>query len=81
MNSKLLTTLVLLALLLLMTGCDPSLKTGGGAGGSFCRIYEPIPPSEGSGDIIQRNEIAYCALCASDCPKFILDEWEKRRSE
>lgn len=79
MSLRPLMTPVLLAMLLLMSGCDPNLKRGGTGEGSFCRIYEPVPPSEGSGVTIQRNEIAYCVLCAQDCPEIVVDAWKRRR--
>lgn len=78
MSYKRWTTPMLLTMSLTAAGCDPIFKTGE-SGGSFCRIYEPVPVAEGSGDAIMRNETAYCVMCDPTCPDAVVEEWERRR--
>lgn len=80
MNSRLLITLALLIGLSTVTsGCALSSKSGVSAvpSGSFCRIYLPIPTSEGSGPTIERNEVRYCVMCDPTCPDSVIEAWQR----
>ena len=65
------------AILLCVTSCK---NTGSAAtDGSFCRLYQPVPLSEGSGPAIDANEVTYCVLCDATCPDAIIAAWKARR--
>jgi hypothetical protein len=68
---------ILCVTLLCATSCTNTgrLETAG----NFCRLYQPVPLSEGSGPAIEANEITYCVLCDPGCPDAIIDAWRERR--
>lgn len=66
-------------ILLCATSCASTGSSATTGDGAFCRIYQPVPASEGAGPAIDANEITYCAMCDPQCPPAIVDAWQANR--